>query len=53
MEEWIKWAVELQSIAQVGLTYSKDEFNIERFERVREISAEILSENFYNKIGMW
>lgn len=43
MEEWIKWAVELQSIAQAGLTYSKDEFDIERFERIREISAEILS----------
>ena len=43
MEEWMKWAVELQSIAQAGLTYSKDEFDIERFERIREISAEILS----------
>lgn len=43
MEQWMKWAVELQAIAQVGLTYSKDEFDIERFQRVRDISAEILS----------
>lgn len=33
-------AIELQSIAQVGLYYCKDKFDIERFERIREISAE-------------
>lgn len=42
-EIWLKWAVELQSIAQAGLFYSKDNFDIERFERVREISAEMIS----------
>lgn len=26
-----------------GLTYSKDVFDIERFERIREIAAEMLS----------
>jgi ADP-ribose pyrophosphatase YjhB (NUDIX family) len=40
---WLKWAVELQSIAQAGLTYSKDVFDLERFRRIREISAEIMS----------
>lgn len=40
---WLDWAKELQFIAQAGLTYSKDVFDLERFERVREISAEILS----------
>lgn len=28
---------------QGGLTYSKDVFDIERFERIREIAAEMLS----------
>lgn len=41
--QWLDWAKELQFIAQAGLTYSKDVFDIERFERIREISAEILS----------
>lgn len=41
--EWLEWAKELQFIAQAGLTYSKDAFDIERFERIREISAEIVS----------
>ena len=40
---WLSWAKELQSIAQNGLTYTKDVFDKERFERLREISAEIMS----------
>jgi len=39
---WLKWAIELQFIAQAGLTYSKDSYDLKRFERIREISAEIL-----------
>lgn len=41
--QWLEWAKELQFIAQGGLTYSKDVFDIERFERIREIAAEMLS----------
>jgi len=40
---WLDWAVELQSLAQAGLTYCKDVYDRERYERIREISAEILS----------
>ena len=40
---WINWVVELQAIAQAGLHYSKDVYDIERFERIREITAEIMS----------
>lgn len=40
---WLKWAIELQFISQAGITYSKDPFDLERFERIREISAEIMS----------
>lgn len=42
-EKWLKWAVELQAIAQSGLFYGKDKFDIERYERIRNISAEMLS----------
>lgn len=41
--KWLEWAKELQSIAQNGLTYTKDEFDKERFERIRTISADIIS----------
>lgn len=40
---WLEWAKELQFIGQCGLTYTKDEFDRERFERIREMAAEILS----------
>ena len=42
-EPWLNWAVELQAIAQNGLTYTKDVYDKERFERVRAIAAEILA----------
>lgn len=42
-EKWLQWAVELQSLAQAGLFYSKDVFDTERYERIREISAEMIA----------
>jgi ADP-ribose pyrophosphatase YjhB (NUDIX family) len=42
-EKWLQWAVELQAIAQSGLFYGKDKFDIERYERIRNISAEMIS----------
>ena len=42
-EQWLQWAIELQSLAQAGLTYGKDIYDRERYERIRVISAEILS----------
>lgn len=42
-DKWIKWAIELQSLAQAGLTYGKDLYDKERYERIRDISAEIMA----------
>jgi len=42
-DAWLDWAIELQSLAQAGLFYGKDRFDIERFERIREISAEMVA----------
>ena len=42
-EQWLQWAVELQALAQAGLTYGKDVYDLERYHRIREISAEILT----------
>ena len=41
--KWLEWAKQLQSIAQAGITYSKDVYDLERFELVRNISVEMLS----------
>lgn len=40
---WKQWAQELQFLAQCSLAYSKDKFDRERSERIREISCEMLS----------
>lgn len=39
----VEYAHELQSLSAAGLTYSKEKFDIERYERIREISAELVS----------
>ena len=36
-------AVEMQFIAQAGLAYSKDPYDLERFARLRELAATMLS----------
>lgn len=41
--KWLEWARELQAIAQTGLNYGKDQYDMERFEQVREIAAEIMA----------
>ena len=44
MEKWLKWAIEIQSLAQAGLAYTTNVYDIERYERLREISAEMIEE---------
>ena len=40
---WLDWARRLQAIAQNGLAYAKDPFDVERFEATREVAAEMLA----------
>lgn len=42
-EPWLKWAIEIQSIAQAGLYYGGTVFDKERYQRLRELSNEMLS----------
>ena len=42
-EKFIEWAAELQSLSQTAIFYCKDKFDKERFQRVREISAEMIA----------
>lgn len=41
--KWLDWVKQIQAIAQTGLTYSKDVYDQERYEMLRELSVEILS----------
>ena len=40
---WLKWAVELQALAQAGLHYTSSDFERERYARIRDIAAEMLA----------
>ena len=44
MEQWLKWAIEIQSLAQAGTAYTDNNYDRERYERLREISAEMIKE---------
>ncbi|GKU77415.1 NUDIX hydrolase [Paenibacillus sp. L3-i20] len=41
--KWLEWAKHIQAIAQTGLTYAKDVYDIERYEELRHISVDILT----------
>lgn len=41
--QWLLWARELQAIAQTGLTFSKDPYDLERFQRLRAIAVQMLA----------
>lgn len=45
MPRWLEWARELAAMAQTGLTYSKDPFDIARYERLQAIAAELIALN--------
>ena len=42
---WLQWAREIQALAQTGQTYAMNDWQRERYQRLMEISAEIISEH--------
>ena len=42
-DQFTNWAIELQSLAQDGLAYGHDRFDLERYTRIREIATEMMS----------
>jgi ADP-ribose pyrophosphatase YjhB (NUDIX family) len=43
LPQWLAWAQRLQAIAQTGLFYAKDPFDIQRFSEVRKIASEMIA----------
>ena len=41
--QWLTWAREIFSLSQSGLTYSGNEYDIERYKRLQEITAEMIA----------
>jgi ADP-ribose pyrophosphatase YjhB (NUDIX family) len=42
--KWLTWAKQLQSAAQAGIEYTTNPYDRERYEKIRELSIEILRE---------
>ncbi|MBM3151423.1 MAG: NUDIX hydrolase [Chloroflexi bacterium] len=42
-QKWLSWAREIQALTQTGLSYNKNEFDIQRYRRLEEIAAEIVA----------
>ena len=42
MNKWTEFAIRIQSLAQAGLAYCKNEYDIERYEELRKIAAEMI-----------
>ncbi len=42
-KEIIRWARELQALAQAGLAYPKDKYDVDRFIHIRDIAAEMMA----------
>ena len=42
--KWLEWATKLQAIAQSGLTFSENQYDLDRYEQIRTLTVEILHE---------
>ena len=45
MNSWMDLAMRVQSIAQAGLAYGKNEYDLERYEELRDIAAQMVAIN--------
>lgn len=41
--QWLAWAREIFSLSQSGITYSGNQYDIDRYKRLQEITAEIIA----------
>lgn len=40
---WLDWNIRLQAIAQTGLAFARDPYDIERYQAIRQIAADMLA----------
>lgn len=41
--QWLDWLKQLQSLAQNGLTYAENPYEVERYEQLRDISSQMMA----------
>ena len=45
VERWLEWAREIQALSQTGYHYAENDYQRQRYQRLSEIAAEIVSEH--------
>lgn len=45
--KWLEWGQKLKAIAQNGWTYCDNPYDIERYQQLRQIAAEIMATHVY------
>ena len=48
---WLNWARELQAIAQTGLAFSKNAYDLDRYRAIRSLAARIVAEHSEAEFG--
>src|SRR5271165_4040106 len=43
--DWLRWAREIQAIAQTGLAFSKDPYDLDRFAALRRLAVRVMAEH--------
>jgi ADP-ribose pyrophosphatase YjhB (NUDIX family) len=51
IDQWLNWVRRLQAVAQIGLAYATDPFDIERYESIRDIAAEMAAAHTADDFG--
>jgi ADP-ribose pyrophosphatase YjhB (NUDIX family) len=41
-DKWLQWVTQIQSIAQAGLTFAENQYDIDRYQQLRDLTVEIL-----------
>jgi ADP-ribose pyrophosphatase YjhB (NUDIX family) len=49
--DWLVWAREIQAIAQTGLTFSNDPYDLDRYAALRRLAARIMAEHTGADLG--
>src|SRR5271166_3126259 len=42
---WLLWAREMQALAQTGLAFTRDQYDRERYQRLRALAARIMAQH--------
>ena len=48
---WLAWARRLNALAQTGLTFAENPYDIERYAAIRTIAAEIIAQRMGANAG--